>query len=121
MRFSLICSILSMLFFVNTFAATPKPAAATTYHVRIELVDINGHPYTGPSNLNGYWAVNQATGVKVEAGRDANEFYDLPAGTYQFGAYPGNWTGVLSQTVTLDDSKVGSDGFIVVTLTWWVE
>ncbi|OMP81194.1 hypothetical protein [[Flexibacter] sp. ATCC 35208] len=121
MRFSLICSLLSILFFANTFAATPKPAVATTYNVRIELVDIYGNPYTGSTGLYGFWAINQSTGVTYNAARESYEIYDLPAGTYQFGANPGNWDGVVSQTVTLSDSQVGSDGYIVVTLTYWVE
>lgn len=40
-------------------------------------------------------------------------------GTYQFSAKPGNWDGVVPKTVTLNDSQVGRDGYLVVTLTYW--
>jgi hypothetical protein len=117
MKTVLICSILSLFFFVTKAAAPTE----TTFNVRVALVDIYGNPYTGSTGLYGYWAVNQATGVTYEGDQRGNEFSDLPAGTYTFGAYPGNWDGVVPKTVTLDSSQVGSDGYIVVTLTYWVE
>lgn len=137
MRKTLILSCLSALFFVQSNAATTKqktvntsstadkPAdkISTTFNVRITLVDIHGAPVTGGSGLRGYWAQNVATGEYYYPGgqEDEDKFENLPAGTYTFGAYPGNWDGAVSKTVTLSSGNVGPDGYIVVTLTYWVE
>ncbi|MDR6571084.1 hypothetical protein MRBLMN1_002198 [Chitinophaga ginsengisegetis] len=95
----------------------------TEFNVRITLVDIYGAPVTGGTGLRGYWAKNVATGVYYYPGgqEDEDKFNNLPAGTYTFGAYPGNWEGAVSSTVTLSSDAVGPDGYIVVTLTYWVE
>lgn len=137
MRKALILSCLSALFFVQSHAATVSENAAapavttaqpankisTTFNVRITLVDIYGAPVTGGSGLRGYWAQNVATGEYYYPGGQEGEdkFENLPAGTYTFGAYPGNWDGAVSKTVTLSSGNVGPDGYIVVTLTYWVE
>ncbi|WP_436484190.1 hypothetical protein [Chitinophaga sp. ARDCPP14] len=95
----------------------------TEFSVRITLVDIYGAPVTGGTGLRGYWAKNVATGVYYYPGgqEDEDKFENLPAGTYTFGAYPGNWEGAVSSTVTLSSDAVGPDGYIVVPLTYWVE
>ncbi|MCW3465997.1 hypothetical protein [Chitinophaga nivalis] len=95
---------------------------ATAFNVRIGLVTINGTPVSGSAGLRGFWAKNEQTGVYIDAtNRDGNEFEGLPAGTYTFGAYNGNWDGAVPQTVTLSHSQEGPDGFIPVTLVYWVE
>ncbi|NLR68974.1 hypothetical protein HGH92_32030 [Chitinophaga varians] len=139
MRKTIVLSFLSTLFFVQSHAASApektvnilsvaeKPAdndkISTTFNVRITLVDIHGAPVTGGSGLRGYWAQNVATGEYYYPGgqEDEDKFENLPAGTYTFGAYPGNWDGAVSKTVTLSSGNVGPDGYIVVTLTYWVE
>lgn len=137
MRKALILSCLSALFFVQSNAATtnvqpvspsattdqPADKITTTFSVRITLVDIYGAPVTSGSGLRGYWAQNVATGEYYYPGgqEDEDKFENLPAGTYTFGAYPGNWDGAVSKTVTLSSGNVGPDGYIVVTLTYWVE
>lgn len=137
MRKALILSFLSALFFVQSYAApvadkvvapvtaADKPAdkISEEFNVRITLVDIYGAPVTGGTGLRGYWAQNVATGEYYYPGgqEDEDKFENLPAGTYTFGAYPGNWEGAVSKTVTLSSGNVGPDGYIVVTLTYWVE
>lgn len=132
MRKTLIFSVLSLLFITQTYAVTPARTLlfqdlaqnniATTYNVRIRLVNTDGSPVTGSIGLRGCWARNEQTGVYYDTtDREGYEFEGLPAGTYTFGAYPGNWEGAVPQTVSLDPSQVGADGFIEVTLVYWVE
>ena len=137
MRKTLVLSFLSALFFVQSHAATAAEKTAVLssvtdksadkiseeFNVRITLVDIYGNPVTGGTGLRGYWAQNVATGEYYYPGgqEDEDKFENLPAGTYTFGAYPGNWEGAVSKTVTLSSGNVGPDGYIVVTLTYWVE
>jgi hypothetical protein len=132
MRKTLIFSVLSLLFVTQIYAATPartillqhfeQNTVATSYNVRIKLVRTDGTPVTGSVGLRGCWARNEQTGVYYEpTDREGYEFEGLPGGTYTFGAYPGNWEGAVPKTVTLDPSQVGPDGFIEVTLVYWVE
>ena len=132
MRKTLIFSVLSLLFITQTYAVTPARTLlfqdlaqnniATTYNVRIRLVNTDGSPVTGSIGLRGCWARNEQTGVYYDTtDREGYEFEGLPAGTYTFGAYPGNWEGAVPQTISLDPSQVGADGFIEVTLVYWVE
>jgi len=133
MRKTIVLSALSALFFLQSYATPATPSnnssieilnkVQTEFNVRIQLVDIYGAPVTGSTGLRGYWAKNVATGVYYYPGgqEDEDKFENLPAGTYTFGAYPGNWEGAVSSTVTLSSSDVGPDGYIVVTLTYWVE
>jgi len=132
MRKTLIFTCLAVLFFAQAFAVTPvfkAPANATannkvaaTYNVRIALVRTDGSPVTGSIGLRGFWARNEATGAYYDpTDREGYEFEGLPAGTYTFGAYPGNWEGAVPQTVTLSSGQAGPDGFITVTLVYWVE
>ncbi len=133
MRKTIVLSTLSALFFLQSYATPTAPGnninnealnkVQTEFNVRIKLVDIYGAPVTGGTGLRGYWAKNVATGVYYYPGgqEDEDKFDSLPAGTYTFGAYPGNWEGAVSGTVTLSSGDVGPDGYIVVTLTYWVE
>lgn len=132
MRKTLIFSVLSLLFVTQIYAATPARTTllrpfeqnnvAASYNVRIKLVRTDGTPVTGSVGLRGCWARNEQTGVYYDpADREGYEFEGLPGGTYTFGAYPGNWEGAVPKTVTLDPSQVGADGFIEVTLVYWVE
>jgi hypothetical protein len=132
MRKTLIFSVLSLLFVAQIYAATPvRPLLAqdlkqnniaTTYNVRIKLVRTDGSPVTGSIGLRGCWARNEQTGVYYDTtDREGYEFEGLPDGTYTFGAYPGNWEGAVPKTTTLNASQVGADGFIEVTLVYWVE
>jgi hypothetical protein len=132
MRKTLIFSVLSLLFISQTFTATPacifsvcnlqQNKITTACNVRIKLVHTDGSPVTGSVGLRGCWARNEQTGVYYETtDREGYEFEGLPAGTYTFGAYPGNWEGAVSKTVTLTPSQEGPDGFIEVTLVYWVE
>ena len=132
MRKTLIFSVLSLLFLTQTYAVTPactllmqnfkQNNITTAYNVRIKLVRTDGSPVTGSIGLRGCWARNEQTGVVYDpTDREGYEFEGLPGGTYTFGAYPGNWEGAVSKTVTLDLSQVGPDGFIEVTLVYWVE
>jgi hypothetical protein len=132
MRKTLIFSVLSLLFVAQIYAATPvRPLLAqdlkqnniaTTHNVRIKLVRTDGSPVTGSIGLRGCWARNEQTGVYYDTtDREGYEFEGLPDGTYTFGAYPGNWEGAVPKTTTLNASQVGADGFIEVTLVYWVE
>lgn len=132
MRKTLIFGVLSLLFVTTNYAATPasfrwahdlsQNNISTAYDVRIKLVHTDGSPVTGSIGLRGCWARNEQTGVYYETtDREGYEFEGLPAGTYTFGAYPGNWEGAVSKTVTLSPSQEGPDGFIEVTLVYWVE
>lgn len=132
MRKTLIFTCLAVLFFAQGFAVTPVFKARTndaannqvaaTYNVRITLVHTNGTPVTSGTGLHGFWARNEATGTYYDpTDREGDEFEGLPAGTYTFGAYPGNWDGAVPQTLTLTDGQVGPDGFITITLVYWVE
>jgi hypothetical protein len=128
----LLFSVLSLLFLTPTFAVTPvsprlvqelqQNNISTIYNVRIKLVHTDGSPVTGSIGLRGCWARNEQTGVVYDpTDREGYEFEGLPGGTYTFGAYPGNWEGAVSKTVTLTPGQVGPDGFIEVTLVYWVE
>lgn len=132
MRKTLIFSVLSLLFLTQSHAASPASIfpvqhlaqnnISNAYNVRIKLVHTDGSPVTGSIGLRGCWARNEQTGVYYDpTDREGYEFADLPAGTYTFGAYPGNWEGAVPKTVTLDPSQEGPDGFIEVTLVYWVE
>jgi hypothetical protein len=130
MRKTLILACLAAFVLTQSFAPAPVLKATTpaennkavTYNVRIALVRTNGQPVTGGTGLHGYWARNEATGAYVDpTNQEGNEFEGLPAGTYTFGAYPGNWDGAVPQTVTLSNSQAGPDGFITITLVYWVE
>ena len=132
MRKTLLFSVLSLLLLTHSFAITPvsprlvqtllQNNISTTYNVRIKLVHTDGSPVTGSIGLRGCWARNEQTGVVYDpTDREGYEFEALPAGTYTFGAYPGNWEGAVSKTVTLTPGQVGPDGFIEVTLVYWVE
>jgi hypothetical protein len=132
MRKTLIFSVLSLLFAAQIYAVTPvrtfiaqdlRPNnIATTYNVRIRLVRTDGSPVTGSIGLRGCWARNEQTGVYYDTtDREGYEFEGLPGGTYTFGAYPGNWEGAVPKTITLDPGQAGADGFIEVTLVYWVE
>jgi hypothetical protein len=132
MRKALIFSVLSLLFITQNYSATPvstllvgnfqQSNITTSFNVRISLVRTDGSPVTGSVGLRGCWARNEQTGVYFETtDREGYEFEGLPAGTYTFGAYPGNWEGAVPKTVTLTPSQEGPDGFIEVTLVYWVE
>jgi hypothetical protein len=132
MRRTLIFTVLSLLVATQTFSTTPASPLlvrnfeqnniATAYNVRIKLVHTDGSPVTGSVGLRGCWARNEQTGVTYDpTDREGYEFEGLPGGTYTFGAYPGNWEGAVAKTVTLVPSQVGADGFIEVTLVYWVE
>lgn len=102
--------------------ATALKSLAVTYNVRVELVDERTGASVPATTLPGYAATNQDTGETIYPDYyDFNIFRNLPAGTYRFDAYDGYFDGASSATVTLDQSLVGSDGFIVVTLRYWSE
>jgi hypothetical protein len=132
MRRTLIFSVVSLLVFTQTHAVTPTSILpvqdlqqnniTVAYDVRIKFVHSDGSPVTGSIGLRGCWARNVQTGVTYDpTDREGYEFEALPAGTYTFGAYPGPWEGAVSKTVTLDPSMEGPDGFLEVTLVYWVE
>lgn len=132
MRKTFIFSLLALLLATHAHAAAPARSylfrgfmqnnVTTAYDVRIKLVTSDGTPVTGGTMLRGFWARNVQTGVTYEpTDREGYEFAGLPAGTYVFGAYPGNWEGVVSKTVVIDGSQEGPDGFTEVTLLYWVE
>ena len=132
MRKTLLFSVLSLLLITQTSSVTlvssrfvqtlQQNNISTAYNVRIKLVHTDGSPVTGSIGLRGCWARNEQTGIVYDpTDREGYEFEALPGGTYTFGAYPGNWEGAVSKTVTLTPSQVGPDGFIEVTLVYWVE
>lgn len=132
MRKTLLFSLLPVFLLVATYAAAPahphtrqavSNRITTGFNVRIKLVDIHGAPYTGSTGLRGYWAQNQQTGQYYYPGGqdDFDNFENLPAGTYLFGAYNGVWDGATTEMATVDADAVGEDGFIDVELTYWVE
>ena len=131
MRRTLIFSVVSLLVFTQTYAVAPVSTLpikdikqnnlTITYDVRIKFVHSDGSPVTN-IGLRGGWARNEQTGVYYDpTDQEGYTFEGLPAGTYTFGAYPGYWEGAVSKTVTLDPSQEGPDGFIEVTLHYWVE
>lgn len=97
-------------------------AVAQTYNVSIELL-YGGSVYTGSTTLGGFYAYNEDLQQYFYPTQsyDDNKFLDLPGGTYTFGSYDGYFDGTNSVTVTLDPNAVGSDGFIVVQLSYWSE
>lgn len=102
--------------------ATYYKQAQQAYNVRILLEDYLGNPVTGSTGLMGYYAYNVFTGEYVYPDYyHADEFSDLRAGTWTFGAYPGYFDGASTRTVTLSASLEGPDGFIPVTLQYWSE
>lgn len=102
--------------------ATNLKSLAVTYNVRIELVDERSGASVPAGTLPGYAASNQDTGeIFYTDYYNYDTFLNLPAGTYRFDAYDGYFDGASSAIVTLDQSLVGNDGFIVVTLRYWSE
>ncbi|PTX61691.1 hypothetical protein C8N46_104335 [Kordia periserrulae] len=102
--------------------ATALKSLAMVYNVRIELVDERSGASVPAGTLPGYAATNQDTGqIYYTDYYNFDTFTNLPAGTYRFDAYDGYFDGASSAIVTLDQSLVGSDGYIVVTLRYWSE
>ncbi|WP_420573550.1 hypothetical protein [Kordia sp.] len=102
--------------------ATDLKSLAAVYNVRIELVDERSGASVPAGTLPGYAATNQDTGeIFYTDYYNFDSFTNLPAGTYRFDAYDGYFDGASSAIVTLEQSLVGSDGFIVVTLRYWSE
>lgn len=105
--------------------ATNYLSIAQTYNVRIVLYETfsgNYIPYTS-TGLQGFYAQDQSTQQYIYPDYYGNqdEFLNLSSGTYTFGAYDGYFDGAGSNTVTLDPSLVGSDGYITVELSYWSE
>lgn len=126
----LISTIKSNLNFIIASAKTIKTEAEglkstpQLYTVRILLQDEQSGNPVSPGTLPGYYAINQDTGAIVYPdlySQEGNIFNNLPEGTYRFDAYDGYFDGASSQIVTLNNSLVGTDGVIEVTLNYWSE
>lgn len=89
------------------------------YRVCVKTVDNNGNPVT-TNDLFGFYCLN-ANNQLVEAANQEGDCWDLPAGTYTFGAYPGYFSGASSETITLSRSMENANGVIVVNLVVWSE
>ncbi len=99
--------------------------AIRTYTVCIKTVDYNGNPTTYTA---GFYAQNDATGDYFYPGNpndqdygQGNCFYNLAPGTYTFGSYQDYFCGTNSETATLSQSLVNSNGIIEITLVVWCE
>ncbi|NSL85403.1 hypothetical protein [Chitinophaga solisilvae] len=128
MKKTLIFIALAILATGQSFATRPlskdiisSQQITGTYKLRIELVNTNGTPVTGSHMLHGFW-VRNAQGQYIDASnQEGDQFEELSAGTYTVGAYPGPWDGAVPQTVTVNETAVGPDGWVVVKLVYWVE
>lgn len=95
-----------------------------TYDIRVRLQDHWGNIYAyNQTGLQGVYAQNTATGQYIYPGQGdlSGELTNLPNGTYIIGSYDGYWDGAGTTTITLSNETVGSDGYIVVTLSYWSE
>lgn len=99
--------------------------AIRTYTVCIKTVDYNGNPTTYTA---GFYAQNDTTGEYLYPGNpndqdygQGNCFYNLAPGTYTFGSYQDYFCGTNSETATLSQSLVNSNGIIEITLVVWCE
>ncbi|SEB44928.1 hypothetical protein SAMN04489761_0785 [Tenacibaculum sp. MAR_2009_124] len=100
-------------------------AAPKVYNIRIELVDYRtGAPVTSDA-IDGYGATNVTTNrnyySEYRQGEPRDVILGVPEGTYRFDGRDGYFDGTTSTTLTLSDSLVEPDGFIVVTLSYWYE
>ncbi|HVI47176.1 MAG TPA: hypothetical protein VM802_20025 [Chitinophaga sp.] len=126
--------VLTMSVVVGTSAVNPAPCAieriipATgTCNVRVTLVRSDGTPVTtGSVDLSDFYARSPSTGEYYYAEYNMvggffqlpAKIYDLPAGTYTFGADrgQGNWIAVREKVVTITPDMAAADGFINVVL-----
>lgn len=95
-----------------------------TYNVRVQLLDNWGNTYDyDQTGLQGVYAQNTATGQYIYPmqGDLSGELTNLPNGTYVIGSYDGYWDGAGTATITLSNEPVGTDGYIIVTLSYWSE
>jgi hypothetical protein len=90
------------------------------YQVCVRTVDSNGNPVAA-SDLFGFYCVKAGTQTLIEPSNQEGTCWTLPAGTYEFGSYPGYFSGTSSNTVTLTRSLENADGQVLVDLVYWSE
>jgi hypothetical protein len=90
------------------------------YQVCVQTVNSNGLPVAG-SDLFGFYCVPAGTYNLIDATNQEGTCWSLPAGTYEFGSYPGYFSGTSSSTITLSRSLENEQGVILVKLVYWSE
>ncbi|MGS2738525.1 hypothetical protein [Sinomicrobium sp. M5D2P17] len=129
--------LLSVLFLTMSFTshdhtATEKisgddVAQVQTHDIRLGLVTTSGTPtLSGSYDLGGFYAMNVETGdYYYSYPNRVNGFlklpafiYDLPEGTYEFGAFQGQggWMAVSSKIVTIGSGMDDESGYITLYL-----
>jgi hypothetical protein len=89
------------------------------YQVCIRTVDNNGNPVAA-TDLFGFYVVKADTFEQIDPSNQEGTCWTLPAGTYEFGSYPGYWSGTSYKTLTLSRS-LEVNGVITVDLVYWSE
>lgn len=89
------------------------------YQVCVRTVDSHGN-LVAPSDLYGFYCVKTGTYELVEPSNQEGTCWTLPAGTYEFGSFPGYWSGTSSNVITLSRS-MEVNGIITVDLVFWSE
>jgi hypothetical protein len=90
------------------------------YQVCVQTVDSQGNPVAA-SDLYGFYCVQAGTTTMIDPSNQEGTCWTLPAGTYEFGSFPGYFSGTSSQTLTLSRSLENEAGIVEVKLVYWSE
>ncbi|RNL90687.1 hypothetical protein ED312_05785 [Sinomicrobium pectinilyticum] len=130
-------TLLTILFLAVSFAghgnaiperiSTDRVTPVQTHDIRLGLITTSGTPtLSGSYDLAGFYAMNVETGEyyysypnRVNGFLKLPAFiYDLPEGTYEFGAFQGQggWMAVSPKTVTIGSGMDDESGYITLYL-----
>ncbi|MGS2764864.1 hypothetical protein [Sinomicrobium sp. M5D2P9] len=129
--------LLTILFFTMSFTGHGNSTTeeisndpvnpVQTHDIRLGLVTTSGTPtLSGSYDLGGFYAMNMETGdYYYSYPNRVNGFfklpafiYNLPEGTYEFGAFQGQggWMAVSPKTVTIGSGMDDESGYITLYL-----
>jgi len=92
-----------------------------TYQVCIRTVDSNGNEVPA-TDLFGFYGINNTTGAAFYPdNQEGTCFTELPSGSYTFDSFNGYFSGTGSNSLTLSQGLINSEGVIVVDLVYWSE
>lgn len=128
----ILLSVVSLTGYANPVEGPVKKSTkqrVNTYQVRIGFKHLDGSvSTTGYTDSPGFTASNVNTSDEFDCRLNASPagiflpyqlpgiIEDLPGGTYEFNAIPGqgNWTGYRNVIVTLSPEMVDADGYVTV-------
>jgi hypothetical protein len=89
------------------------------FQVCVRTVNSQGVPVAA-SDLFGFYCVKSGSYELIDPSNQEGTCWTLPAGTFEFGSYPGYFSGTSSKTLTLNRS-LEVNGVITVDLVYWSE